>query len=112
MHKRLAVALSLPRVQKSHSMTMLLLRAPYGEEKLFALVAPAGRSWSSDQRIGGGGVLRDNRAPAFPQEAQATRNAASESAARKSFDNGVCPPVLAEDNTQTISGAQQKQKQL
>ena len=92
---------------------MLFLRAPYGEEKLFALVArPAGGSWACYRRMAGSEVQLHKTAPAFPQEAQATRHAASESAARKSNDNGVAAPALGEHHQHTVSGAQKKQDDL
>lgn len=92
---------------------MLFLRAPYGEEKLFALVAsPAGGSWTCYRRMACEEVQLHKTAPAFPQEAQATRHAASESAARKSNDNGVAAPALGKHHQHTVSGAQKKQAAL
>lgn len=92
---------------------MLFLRAPYGEEKLFALVAPpAGGSWTCYRRMADEEVQLHKTAPAFPQEAQATGHAGSESAARKSNDNGVVAPVLGKHHQHTVSGAQKKQDTL
>jgi hypothetical protein len=51
-------------------------------------------------------------APAFPQEARATGHAGSESAARKSNDNGVAAPALGKHRQHTVSGAQKKKDTL
>jgi hypothetical protein len=93
---------------------MLFLRAPYGEEKLFALVVapPAGGSWTCYRRIESEEEQLHKIAPAFPQEAQATGHAGSESAARKSNDNGVAAPALGKHHQHTVSGAQKKQNTL
>lgn len=110
------INLSNPHINISSHHTyskMLFLRAPYGEEKLFALVAPpAGGSWTCYRRMACEEVQLHKTAPAFPQEAQATRHAASESAARKSNDNGVAAPALGKHHQHTVSGAQKKQDAL
>ena len=109
------IILEIPNQDHSHHThnTMLFLRAPYGEEKLFALVAPpAGGSWTCYRRMESEEVQLHKTAPAFPQEAQATRHAASESAARKSNDNGVAvAPALGKHHHQhTVPGAQKKKQ--
>lgn len=91
---------------------MLFLRAPYGEEKLFALITPAGGSWagktseSSATNFG----LHAAAGADVPRKAQATGNRASEeSAARKSNDNGVCQPNPTRLDNHAIPGAQKGQ---
>jgi hypothetical protein len=82
---------------------MLLLRAPYGEEKLFALIAPAvGR-----QRMGNGPEPVHNVAPALGLP---HKNAASEPCCGKSnhyYPQGA--PVLGKHTQQHISGDPEKQ---
>jgi hypothetical protein len=84
---------------------MLLLRAPYGEEKLFALIAPpAGRQRMEDWQ-----VQMHKTAPAFPHKAQATRNAGGEPAARKSNDYPQDAPMLGKHTQHYISRDPEKQ---
>jgi hypothetical protein len=76
---------------------MLLLRAPYGEGKLFALIAPA----AGRQRMENG---QDKTAPAFPHnmKARATKEI-------EPYCNYQNAPVLGKHTQQHISGDPEKQ---
>lgn len=87
---------------------MLFLRAPYGEEKLFGLVRPAGGSWGlkiSESTGGNFGLHAAAGAHHPPRKAQATSDES-----RKSNDNVVCPPEPGKLDYHTQPGAQNRQE--